>query len=451
MITVKNVTSGETKKVYNVEVAPSGAIVPNDGKKRGARFVALNADVLTLTNNEPQEFALRDEWTVVTKGTRRNATKATTDEPTPTDEPKPTKAKRTKKAKAQASANGVTTTNDTTTPAEPVVVEPIVNDEPTTTTATDEPTTVLSNEDVALLLALKRVKGGNVDEERCEEIFKALLEKYATDEPKKVAKAAKRIATAKAKGAKVYHCKDYDDIKKDVEDGFYPYLVGAAGCGKSHTAEQIAEDLGLELYCQTTIQFAHDVKGYGTADGRLVETPFYKAFAFGGLYFQDEYDRSFTEAAVVLNTAVANLYYDFPVVGRVYAHPNFRFMAAGNTRMKGADSQYTAAQPIDISSVDRVVFYECEYSHEVELNAIAGGDVELVAFVEDARKAIAETGVEHVLSYRATKYMKARENNKEAALLRATFKALEKDEIRIIYGALKNKSNVWAKAMKNII
>lgn len=246
-------------------------------------------------------------------------------------------------------------------------------------------------------------------------------------------------------------CDDFEDILQDVADGFYPYLWGAAGCGKTHTAEQVAKALKLDFYCQTTIQFAHDVKGYGDAAGNFVETSFYKAFKYGGLYFQDEYDRSSSEAAVVLNTALANGYYDFPVVGRVEAHPNFRFMAAGNTRMMGADDEYVSGQVIDASSRDRVIYYEMKYDRRVELPVMANGDVELVDFVEDVRQAIEECRISHVVSYRATKYMAARSTNKEKTLVRSTFKGIENDMIRTIYGALKDKENQWAKAMKNII
>lgn len=246
-------------------------------------------------------------------------------------------------------------------------------------------------------------------------------------------------------------CSDFADIVEDVNDGYMPYLWGAAGCGKTHTAEQVAAALGLKFYSQTTVQFAHDVRGYGNAAGEYVPTPFYEAFANGGLYFQDEYDRSNPEASVVLNTALANGYYDFPVIGRVKAHENFRFMAAGNTRMMGADEEYVSGQVQDASCRDRVVYYEMKYDRRIELPVMAQGDEELVNFVEDVRRAIKSLRISHVVSYRETKYMKARENKKEKALIRSTFKGLEVDEIRLIYGELKNKENAWAKALKNLI
>ena len=291
----------------------------------------------------------------------------------------------------------------------------------------------------------------SVNADDVKKIFADMIQQLATTEPSKVSNI-KRQAKQQQGGRKQYFCKDFKDIKQDIEDGFNVYLHGPAGSGKSHTGEQIAEQLGLTFYGQTTVQFAHDVRGYGDAGGNYQETPFFKAFSQGGLYFQDEYDRSQADAAIVLNTALANGYYDFPIVGRVEAHPDFRFMAAGNTLMKGAQDGYVTGNEQDASSRDRfATYYEVGYSHEVELNEIAKGDEELVNFVEDVRRAVKSCGIEHVVSYRATKYMEARKDgNRTKVLERCTFKALGADEIREIYGALRDKENNWAQAMKKL-
>ena len=325
---------------------------------------------------------------------------------------------------------------------------------PTTTTAptnqpTNQPTTTADDDAAQLVAILGRMKGGQIDEARVREIVRDAVAEYAAAKPETVKLAAK---AAKQEGRKVYHCDNFDEIVRDIADGFNVYLYGPAGSGKSHTAEQIAEALGLDFYGQTTVQFAHDVRGYGDAGGNYVDTPFFKAFKDGGLYFQDEYDRSMPEAAIVLNTALDNGYYDFPVVGRVEAHPKFRFLAAGNTTMTGATEQYTTGQILDASSRDRFApFFEVGYNHDVELNEIAKGDAELVDFVEACRVAIKNAGIMHVVSYRATKYMKARSDNKAATLTRCTFKGLSTDEIRIIFGGLTcDRDNEWYKATAQI-
>lgn len=292
-----------------------------------------------------------------------------------------------------------------------------------------------------------------LDESAVRRIASAIFAEYAEAQPEKM-KAAKVAAKKAAKKANEVHCAKYDRILAKVSRGRRVYLHGPAGSGKSHTAEQIAADLGLAFYGQTTIQFAHDVRGYGDAGGNFQDTPFYKAFAFGGLYFQDEYDRSNAEAAIVLNSALANGWYDFPIVGRVEAHPNFRFMAAGNTLMKGADDGYITGQEIDPSSRDRFDFYfEVGYLREVELH-IAHGNTEIVDFVEDVRQAIKACGIEHVVSYRATAAMAdevENENDLVACCEEGVFKGLDVDARREIYERLNNKTNVWANALKKTL
>lgn len=293
----------------------------------------------------------------------------------------------------------------------------------------------------------------SMDETAVRRIASAIFAEYAEAQPEKM-KAAKVAAKKAAKKANEVHCAKYDRILAKVSRGRRVYLHGPAGSGKSHTAEQIAADLGLAFYGQTTIQFAHDVRGYGDAGGNFQDTPFYKAFAFGGLYFQDEYDRSNAEAAIVLNSALANGWYDFPIVGRVEAHPNFRFMAAGNTLMKGADDGYITGQEIDPSSRDRFDFYfEVSYLREVELH-VAHGNTEIVDFVEDVRQAIKACGIEHVVSYRATAAMideVENENDLVACCEEGVFKGLDVDARREIHAALRNKDSRWAKALKKTL
>lgn len=263
-----------------------------------------------------------------------------------------------------------------------------------------------------------------------------------------------RIELVKPEGEKFevegLFCNEFEDICEDVNNGWYPYLWGAAGCGKSHTAEQVAKALGLDFYTQNMLSFAHEVAGYGNAAGEFVETPFFKAFSQGGLFFLDEADRSQVEGLVVLNQALAQGVFNFPVVGNVKAHPNFRFMAAGNTVMNGADEMYTSGQTQDASFKRRLVFYEMHYDRRIELPIMAQGDEELVNFVEDVRRAIKRTNTLHFVSYSETRYMKQHENKKEKALVRSTFKSLDADIIRQIYGELDNKENVWAKALYNV-
>lgn len=414
MMTFKNITTGQEINVGNVKRVADGRIffsVRNAGC--GQRFLNRN---ICLTLSEQAEngtfLNIAEGWEIV-----KGANKPT--------QPKPTQPQTAKVETEQP--------------------QPQPQPQPKT-----EATKV---EDDALELAklLQRLKGGNVtiDANQVRTIIVEELVKLAKVEGAKVAKLAKKAATATE-----HHCADFDEICDYVSDGQPVYLYGAAGCGKSHTAEQVANALGLDFYTQSQVLFAHDVKGYGDANGNFQETPFFKAFTKGGLFFIDEMDASAPEALVVLNTAIANRMYDFPVIGNVKAHENFRIIAAGNTALTGADTDYTARAVQDASTINRFAFFEMSYDKEIELPVMANNDVELYNFVCDLRNAIKETRISLCVSYRQTATLateKAIKYGRDKALKRNVFGGREIDEIRILHEALTDKSNIWAKAMQSLI
>lgn len=416
----KNQNTGAEVNVSNLTIKNDRIFFSVRGKGCGARFLNRNTCLVLDEHVEDGTYLKTAEgWEVIKK--KKAAASTPQPKPTPTPANEPAEAVEVKEEPKEENAQEAENVH------------------------TNE-----SADEQALIAAIKNLRGGAVDAAKVEEIVYNVLNRMAKEDPKKVSAVVKKARQNAKKDGEVY-CEKFERILAKVARGNNVYLYGRAGSGKSHTAEQVAERLGLDFYGQTTIQFAHDVRGYGDAGGNFQETPFFKAFAHGGLYFQDEYDRSNSEAAIVLNSALANGWYDFPIVGRVNAHPNFRFMAAGNTLMKGADEEYVTGQIIDASSRDRFgFFFEVDYNHTVELK-IAGGNEDIVAFVEDIREAIKATGIQQVVSYRATAAMRdevENENDKEACIVESVCKGLEKDEMREIYGALKNKENVWAKAMK---
>ena len=419
----KNQITGEEVNVSNLSIKNGRVFFSVRGKGCGQRFFNRNTCLVLDEHVEDGTYLKCAEgWEVITKGERKQR------------QPRPQ------------------TASQPSTTAEEVENVEVENVTVVTESTNDNEPTEDSNEQ-ALIAAIKNLRGGAVNIAKVREIVSEELSKLLATDAKKAAKVIEAAKKSCGKKDDVY-CAKFDRIKAKVARGNNVYLFGPAGSGKSHTAEQVAEALGLDFYGQTTIQFAHDVRGYGDAGGNFQETPFYKAFAFGGLYFQDEYDRSNAEAAIVLNSALANGWYDFPIVGRVNAHPNFRFMAAGNTLMTGADEEYVTGQEIDASSRDRFAyFFEIGYSHEVELH-IAHGNEEIVNFVEDVRQAIKETGIKHVVSYRATAAMTdevENENDLVACCDESVFKTLDIDARREIYERLNDKTNVWTKALQKLI
>ena len=248
--------------------------------------------------------------------------------------------------------------------------------------------------------------------------------------------------------------KDFGKFCNLVNAGKPLYMYGPAGSGKSYTAKQIADSLGFDYYETSQAMFAHELKGYGDAKGEFVETAFYRAFANGGVFFLDEVDASAPEALVVLNNAIANKRFDFPVIGNVNAHENFRVVAAGNTRMTGATLEYTARQMQDTSFKNRFFFATVTYDRDVMLD-ITGGDEEIVNFGADLRMAARETGISQLFSYRQAQDLATLQeacDNDDVYLLRGSvLQEKEIDDATNLYEHLKDKSNRWAKAMKACI
>lgn len=245
----------------------------------------------------------------------------------------------------------------------------------------------------------------------------------------------------------IYH-KEFDKVVKFVEAGVPVYLYGPAGSGKNHICEQIAKYLGLDFYYTNTVTQEYKLTGFVDAGGVYQETNFFRAFKNGGLFMLDELDASCPDALICLNAALANRYFEFPGVGTVQAHPDFRVIAAGNTLGTGATEQYNGRTKIDAATLDRFIPDFLDYDPRVEA-VLSRGNTELLEFIRDLRAAAGRTGVNIVCGYRAiSKAVKFADvlspvdvvNNCVAGFVQS-------DERRILYGALNNKSNRYAAAL----
>ena len=190
----------------------------------------------------------------------------------------------------------------------------------------------------------------------------------------------------------------FEEVLQIVNLDIPVFLTGKAGTGKNVICKQVADALGLDFYFTNAVTQEYKLTGFIDANGKYQETQFFKAFTQGGLFFLDEMDASIPEVLVILNAAIANRYFDFPI-GKIEAHPNFRVIAAGNTTGLGADTNYTGRYCLDRASLDRFAMVYIDYSNAIE-TAMSLGKKDLVTFAHVFRNIAEETGIECLFSYR---------------------------------------------------
>lgn len=174
-------------------------------------------------------------------------------------------------------------------------------------------------------------------------------------------------------------------IIKALAAGENVYLHGPAGSGKTTVAQKAAQVFNLQFYFAAKVESEYLLLGFRDARGETVRTQFREAYEHGGLFLFDELDGSSPAAIVALNAALANGVCPFPD-GIVNRHPDFKCIAAGNTKLRGATGAYTGRSQLDAASIDRFVFIEFNYDEamEYELASHKGW----CAYVQAVRKAV---------------------------------------------------------------
>ena len=184
-----------------------------------------------------------------------------------------------------------------------------------------------------------------------------------------------------------------------MKDGKIPYLWGPAGTGKTTAAQRIAEASGQKFYFTSSVFDKYDLTGFVDAQGELIDTPLIRAILNGGDYLFDEWDVSDNQSVKFFNMLLSQRMFVIPKYGVVKCHPNFRVIAAGNTKGTGPTANYPTAVIQDASCRNRFVSIYYGYNEEIEMK-LAKGDKALVSFVHDLRAAVKESGLDTVISYR---------------------------------------------------
>ena len=241
----------------------------------------------------------------------------------------------------------------------------------------------------------------------------------------------------------------FDQVLQLVQLGKAVYLYGPSGTGKNIIAHQIAKALQTDFYFNNAVQNGFSLEGYTDANGKYIETEFYRAFTKGGLYMLDEMDASVAEVLILLNAALANGYFTFPGIGQVKAHKDFRVIAAGNTKGSGASREYNSRNELDQATLNRFLFVEINYSTQIE-NSLTN-DADLLDFAREFRKAIKHCGIKKVVSYREIINMRDLIQvgwDFKDVLDVALIKGLDRDDVSMIRGSIHNSSNKYVKGLQ---
>lgn len=243
----------------------------------------------------------------------------------------------------------------------------------------------------------------------------------------------------------------FKDLLLLISNNIPAMLTGGAGSGKSSTCEKVAEALGLDFYFSNAVTQEYKLTGFIDANGKYQETQFYKAFKDGGLFVLDEIDASVPEALIIINTAIANGYFDFPN-GKIKAHENFRIVACANTYGLGGDDVYVGRNQLDAASLDRFVVVKFDYDPELEKNLAK--DKDWVTFIQALRQQIIKRKIKHIVSMRAIIYgdkLLSAGADVEKILNEVVFKNLEYDDIKSIGKISEKTSNKYVKVYNDIV
>lgn len=167
----------------------------------------------------------------------------------------------------------------------------------------------------------------------------------------------------------IYHEK-FDDLVTIVLNNDTPYMYGPSGCGKTYMIEkQLARILGLDVVTNGFIMYETDILGFNNANGVYVPSNFYRCYKFGDMIFLDELDNSNPVSTIVLNSFIGkdeDSAYTFPNGDRIKRHPNFRILAAGNTRGNGKTESHNTRQKLDEAVMQRLTPIEIDYDNRIE-------------------------------------------------------------------------------------
>ena len=188
------------------------------------------------------------------------------------------------------------------------------------------------------------------------------------------------------------------------------FIYGPTGCGKTHTASQVAKVLGLPfafISCSAGMP-------EGKLEGRLlpigeggrfsyVASEFIKCYENGGVYLLDEIDAADANVLLLINAALANGHVAVPNrPEKPYAerHKDFICIAAANTVGTGADRLYSGRNKLDAATLDRFQIGKVMMDYDTGIEIALCPDDVLRKRLQTYRKRVRENRLERSVSTR---------------------------------------------------
>lgn len=195
--------------------------------------------------------------------------------------------------------------------------------------------------------------------------------------------------------------KAFPNILKLASIRYDVFLVGAAGSGKTFACEAVAKALELPFYFipvgrQTS---KTDLLGYKDANGNYIPTLLREAYENGGVFLMDEIDAGNPNVLTIINAMLSNSVASFPDK-MVKRHPDFVFIAAGNTYGHGGDIQYVGRNQIDAATLDRFTLIKFDY--DLNLEKTFTDNEEWFEIIKSVREAVNKLNEKVIVSPRAT-------------------------------------------------
>ena len=176
------------------------------------------------------------------------------------------------------------------------------------------------------------------------------------------------------------------------------WMHGPAGCGKTTMAAQLANILQVPCYVLSCSKDTDPCQIQGRRYPQPEESKLTEYFEKPSVLVLDEFTSVEADTAMLLNSALANGYYETSTKRTALRSPHCVIIATSNTLGQGGDALYCGNSRLDASTRDRFAcgFVAVDYSAEYESKF----DKEVVKYANHLRDIIKRCDLQQICSTR---------------------------------------------------